>query len=96
MLGIVATLKVQAGKEKEFEDVFRNLAEQVRKNEQGCKLYELFRTQEDGQTYVVMEKYATQGDIDTHMKSPYFREAGGKFQSLLAAPPEVKMLNFVL
>ena len=38
MLGIVATLKVKPGMEKEFETLARQLVEKVRAHEPGCTL----------------------------------------------------------
>ena len=37
-IGVVATLKVKAGKESEFEAVFKDMQGQVAKNEPGCLL----------------------------------------------------------
>ena len=43
MLGIVATLRVKPGMEKEFEAVATELVAKVRANEPGCALYALHR-----------------------------------------------------
>ena len=95
MIGIVAKLKVQQGKESEFEKVFLNLREGVLANEHGCKLYELYRMKDDPQTYVVMERYTDDAAVDQHRKTDHFRAAGKQFQSILAGPPEVTMLQAV-
>lgn len=95
MIGIVAKLKVQQGKESEFERVFLNLRENVLAHESGCKLYELYRMKDDPQTYVVMERYETDQDVDKHRKTDHFRAAGKEFQSILGGAPEVTMLQAV-
>ena len=56
-VGVVATLKVQDGKDKDFEAVFRDLAKAVRANEPGNKLYQVCKSRKDANTYVVMEIY---------------------------------------
>lgn len=95
MIGIVATLKVQPGKESAFETVFLDLRKNVLANESGCKLYELYRRKDDAQTYVVMERYETDADVETHRKTDHFRAAGKQFQSILAGAPEVILLDSV-
>ena len=47
MIGIVATIKVQDGKNAEFEKVFLDMAAKVKANEPGCLLYQLTRTVRD-------------------------------------------------
>ncbi len=49
-IGIIATLRVQLGKEAEFEGVFAELAPAVAANEPGNSYYKLFRTEEAGCT----------------------------------------------
>ena len=56
MLGVVATIKVKAGMEKEFETVAKELVAKVNANEPGCKLYALYQDEAAG-TYVFMERY---------------------------------------
>ena len=48
MIGVVATLKVQDGKQGEFEAVFSDLAKQVRANEPGNIVYQLTKSRTDG------------------------------------------------
>lgn len=95
MIGIVATLKVQPGKESEFEQVFLTLRENVLANEAGCKLYELYRSKADRQAYIVMERYDDDAAVEIHRKTDHFRAAGKQFQSILAGAPEVLLLDSV-
>jgi hypothetical protein len=44
MLGVVATLKVKPGMEREFEAVAKELVAKVNANEPGCRLYALHRS----------------------------------------------------
>ena len=66
-VGILATIKVKPGKEAEFETVFRELAGQVKQNEPGCLLYDLFRSKTPS-TYVVMEQYANAEALAAHAR----------------------------
>ena len=94
-IGIVATLKVQPGKGSEFEAVFNELAGKVRANEPGNKLYQIFKSRKDGDTYIVMEIYQDQAALEAHGKSDHFRAAGPKLGPVLAGRPDVQYFDSV-
>jgi quinol monooxygenase YgiN len=94
-IGVVATLKIQEGKEAEFESVFTALAKQVRANEPGNKLYAYFRSRKEKGTYVVMEEYADEEALAAHRKSDHFRAAGPGIGATLAGPPDVHLMDAV-
>ena len=88
-IGLVATLKVQPEKADEFAKIFSELRAQVKANEKGCLQYDFFKSKSEEGTFIVMEQYATQADLDAHGKTDYFRAAGGKFGSMLAGAPSL-------
>ena len=94
-IGVIATLKVQSGKGQEFENVFGELAGQVRANESGNKLYQVFKSRKDADTYVVMEIYQDQAALDAHGKSDHFKAAGPKLGPTLAGRPEILYLDSI-
>lgn len=94
-IGVIATLKVQEGKTAEFEAVFGDLAKQVRANEPGNKLYQVFKSRKEASTYVVMEIYADQSALDAHGKSDHFKAAGPKLGPTMAGRPEVLYLDSI-
>lgn len=87
IVGIVATLKVQKSKGAEFEKIFNGLHAKVKANEKGCLLYDLFKSKEDPLTYVIMEQYASQADLDAHMETDHFKAAFPALGAVLAEPP---------
>ena len=95
MIGIVAPLKVQEGKNAEFEAVFKDLAAQVRANEKGNLAYALTKSRADPNTYKVLELYTDQAAVDVHGQTDYFRAAGPKMGPCLAGRPEVEYLDGV-
>ena len=95
MIGIVATLKVQEGKNAEFEAIFTELSGKVRANEPGNLLYQLTKSRADPNTYKVMELYKDQAAIDAHGVTDYFRELGRKMGPCMAGRAEVEMLDGV-
>ena len=94
MIGIVATIKVKAGMEKEFESVARELVAKVRANEPGCVLYALHHSETPG-TYVFMERYADQAAVDAHRGTDYFKALGRKMGEYMDGRAEVKRLREV-
>ncbi len=92
-IGVVATLKAQAGKEAEFEAIFRDLAAQVRANEPGNTLYQCFRSKKDAGTYVVMEIYESDEALKAHGKSDHFRAAGPKLGAVLGGAPDIHYME---
>ena len=94
-VGIVATIKVQEGKEAEFEGIFRELSAAVRTNEPGNSLYQAFRSRKEKATYVVMEIYESDEAIGVHRKTEHFRALGAKMGPCLAGPPDVQMFDAI-
>ena len=94
-IGVVATLKVQDGKGSEFESVFRELAAQVKANEPGNKLYQVFKSRADANTYIVMEVYADQAALEAHGKSDHFKAAGPKIAPTLGGRPDIQYFDAV-
>ena len=88
-IGLVATLKVQPEKADEFAKIFGELRAQVKANEKGCLQYDFFKSKSEEGTFIVMEQYATQADLDAHGKTDYFRAAGAKFGGMLAGAPSL-------
>ena len=94
-IGVVATLKVQDVKENDFEAVFRELAAQVRANEPGNSLYQVFKSRKDAGTYVVMEVYSDQAALEAHGKSDHFRAAGPRMVPTLAGRADVQFFDSI-
>lgn len=93
-IGVIATLRVQPGKEADFETVFAELAAAVNADEPGNSYYRLFRTEESG-TYKVLECYDDPAAVEAHRASSHFREIGARFGPWLAGAPEVERLGGV-
>ena len=90
-IGIIAKIKIQAGKESEAEAIFSELEEKVNKNEDGCVFYGFFK--DDDGVYIALEKYKSQEALDAHGKTDYFRELGKKMGAIMGGPPEINRLK---
>jgi len=96
MLGVVATLKVKAGMEREFEAVAKELAAKVNANEPGCRLYALHRLDGvDTPTYVFMERYVDQAAVEAHRATDYFKALGRKMGEFMDGRADVVRLREV-
>ena len=76
MLGVVATIRVKAGMESQFEAVAKELVAKVNANEPGCRLYALHHG-EAPQTYVFMERYADQAAVERSARRSVSASAAG-------------------
>lgn len=94
-IGIIATLKVQDGKGKPFEEAFGELAKSVRANEKGNKLYQLFKSRTDANTYIVMEIYENEAALEVHRNSDHFKAAGPKLAPNMGGRPEIQYFDAV-
>jgi quinol monooxygenase YgiN len=94
MLGVVATLKVKPGMERQFEAVAKELVAKVHANEPGCTLYALHRDEVAG-TYVFMERYVDQAAVDAHRATDHFKTLGRKMGEYMDGRPEVVRLREV-
>ncbi|MBT4161279.1 MAG: antibiotic biosynthesis monooxygenase [Gammaproteobacteria bacterium] len=94
-IGIVAKLKIQEGKNEEFEAIFNEMASAVTAQEPGNNFYALHRSREDSSIYVVLEQYADQAALDVHGKSDEFTAAAAKLGGCLGGKPEIEFLDGV-
>ena len=94
MLGIVATLKVKPGMEKDFEAVAKELVAKVHASEAGCTLYALHHG-EAAHTYVFMERYVDQAAVDAHRATDHFKTLGRKMGEFMDGRPEILRLKEV-
>ena len=94
MIGIVATIKVKPGMDKEFEAVAKELVAKVTSSEPGCTLYALHHG-EAPETYVFLERYADQAAVDAHRGTEYFKALGRKMGEYMDGRAEVMRLREV-
>jgi quinol monooxygenase YgiN len=57
--------------------------------EPGCVAYALHRDGKDAHRFVIVEKWATQGDLEAHGQAPHLKQLFSDLGPLLAAPPTI-------
>jgi quinol monooxygenase YgiN len=95
MIGIVATLKVQDGKNADFEAAFKEAMAQVRANEPGNIVYQLVKSRSEPNTYKVLELYKDDAAIAAHRDSAHYKALGPKLGPCMAGRPEIELLDGV-
>jgi quinol monooxygenase YgiN len=95
MIGIVATLKVQDGKNAEFEAAFTEAMAEVRANEPGNLFYSLVKSRAEPNTYKVLEGYRDEAAIAAHRDSAHYKALGPKLGGCLAGRPDVELFDGV-
>ena len=94
MIGIVATLKIKPGMEKEFEAVAKELVAKVNASEPGCRLYALHHGEQPN-TYVFMERYADPAAVEAHRATDHYKTLGRKLGEYLDGRAEIQRLREV-
>jgi quinol monooxygenase YgiN len=69
-IGLTLKFEIKPGTNEQFETGFRKAAAAVKAQDQGCEMYDLFRSIDSPTTYVMVERWTTQDLLDKHMKSP--------------------------
>ena len=69
-IGLTVQLNIKEGENDGFEAAIAGARARVRAEDAGCEMYDLFRSVEDATRYVMVERWASQADLDAHMKSP--------------------------
>jgi quinol monooxygenase YgiN len=91
MITVIATLKVQLGKEKEFEEAARPLLEHVRQHEPGTREYVFMRATGDPTSFAFYEVYDDEAAFAAHGSSEPMKRFFGAVRELLAGRPEIVM-----
>jgi len=86
---VVASFEVQDGKAAEAEAALRETIEATHA-EAGCLSYALHRDKNDGNVFVLVEKWTSQVALDAHFQQPYVAALGEKAAGVLAAPPSIR------
>ncbi len=93
MIGLVAILTIKPGMEEEAYKNCRQMAEEVNKKEEGCLLYEAYRSRENPSEIFFIEKYSTTGDLEKHRNMEHYLAFREKMKELLEKPPVVTELD---
>jgi len=90
-IGMLARLKIQEGKNAEFEKVFAEIQGKVRE-EPGNLHYTCYKT-DDPTVYLVMEEYTDEDAVAAHSK--HLGEVAGGLGAVMGGRPEVERYDSI-
>ncbi len=90
-LHTVAVVVAKPGSEEPVRAAMTNLAVASRA-EEGCLAYDLFESGSAPGTFVTMERWRGQSDLDNHMQTPHIAAALAATSDHLAAAPGIHPL----
>lgn len=89
---VVALVKVRPGSEDAALAAVTGVIEQTHQ-EAGCLKYALHRSTTDAQQFVIVERWASQTDLDAHFQQPYMGRLFSDLADHLAEPPAIHFLT---
>ena len=94
-IALLAKLKVQPGKEAEFEAAAKEMIAIVKTAEPGTLAYILHKNTKDPTEFIYYEVYQDQAAFEAHGKTDHMRAFGGKIGAILAGRPELTFISEV-
>jgi quinol monooxygenase YgiN len=91
-LPVVAVITAKPGSEKQVEEALNALIEPTRA-EAGCISYNLFVSAADPATFITVETWGSQADLDAHLQSPHVQGALVAAGEHLAQAPGIHPLT---
>lgn len=73
MIVLVAQYQVQAGRGNEVEEILVDMADRVETYEAECLVYQVCRSKEDGDRFLIYEQYLDQAAVDAHRETDHFQ-----------------------
>ena len=69
-VGITVKFEIKPGTNEAFEAGFRKAVAAVKAQDEGCEMYDLFKSVDSPTRYVMVERWTTPELLTAHMKSP--------------------------
>ena len=90
-INVVAVITAKPGSEDVVREALKGLVEPTR-DEAGCIVYELSESDVAPGTFITVEEWDGQSDLDAHMQTPHIQSALAVLGSELAAAPAIHPL----
>jgi quinol monooxygenase YgiN len=69
-VGITVKFEIKPGTNEQFEAGFQKAAAAVKAQDEGCEMYDLYKSVDSPTSYVMVERWTTPELLAAHMKSP--------------------------
>ena len=90
-INVVAVITAKPGSEDVVREALKGLVEPTR-DEAGCIVYDLSESAVAPGTFITVEEWDGQSDLDAHMQTPHIQSALAVLGSELAAAPAIHPL----
>lgn len=90
-LQVVAVITAKPGSEQVVGDALSTLVEPTR-SEAGCASYQLFVSAADPATFITVETWGSQDELNAHLQSPHVQQALSAVGDHLAQAPAIHPL----
>ena len=91
MIGVVATIKIQNGKERDFEKIAKMLVAEVNLKEEENLYYRLYKKSKN--IYVMLEGYLNRNSLTLHTQTDHYKKYGKSMSEYLDGAPEVIIMD---
>jgi quinol monooxygenase YgiN len=91
-LPVVGVITARAGSEKEIAAALSALVEPTMA-EDGCLSYQLFTSAADPATFITVETWRSQADLDAHLRTPHVRQVLSAAGDHLSQAPAIHPLT---
>jgi quinol monooxygenase YgiN len=88
---VIARALAQPGEEEQLRNILVGMLKPTRA-EQGCRLYELYESNDRGLFYFY-EEWESQDALDRHTKTPHYKQLAQSVRNLLEGAFEVDVLD---
>lgn len=92
---LIVELTAQADKADQVADFFAKEFITRSRTEQGCTFYDLWRDTTDSNKFSVIEIWASQADLDTHIAQDWFAKYNPQLGAMLDGEPVVRVMGSV-
>ena len=93
MISVTAELRAKEGRQPELEKLMLRLAEQVRDEEPGCRMYVFARSRHDPRLYVTLERYDDEEALSAHAHAEHTTKAIDGMMACLEEPPRLALFE---
>lgn len=91
-LTVVAFLRAKEGKSEELGRRLSAVVEPTRR-EPGNLNYDLHRSCDDPNLWVLYENWASAAALDAHFETPYLKDLFGRLSEVTDGPPDIRRLS---
>ncbi|MFK8031835.1 MAG: putative quinol monooxygenase [Gammaproteobacteria bacterium] len=95
MNAFIARLVVKEGKEKDFEDLQRELSRLTHKHEPDTLVYDVIKHREEPRTYVVYSTFKDEAAFKEHMESKFHDELVPGIMECLAEDMDLQFFDAI-